>query len=57
MKRTVKEAIAYNQGLINSSLEYREAMLYCKFGAVLGIIRCAEIAESGEIRTPIKCKS
>ncbi len=57
MQRTIKEAVIYNQGLCTTSLEYREAQLYCKFGGKLGIIVCSEIAEFGKVNEPIKDKA
>ena len=46
MRRQIDRAEAYCKTLIGQSTETKEAKLYAKFGAVLGIETCKTIAKN-----------
>lgn len=45
MKNIIQKAETYCRTMRHCTEEYKEAMLYAKYGGVLGILTCKKIAE------------
>ena len=46
MKTQIEKAKQYCKTFTKASIEYKEAMIYAKYGAYIGIEKCSQIAKN-----------